>query len=33
MKKILVAYESRTGNTEKMAQYIAEGVRIGGQTA
>lgn len=33
MKKVLVAYESRTGNTEKMAQYIAEGVRIGGQTA
>jgi flavodoxin len=30
MKKILVAYESRTGNTEKMAEYIAEGIRIAG---
>jgi flavodoxin len=33
MKKILVAYESRTGNTEKMAEYIAEGVRIAGHGA
>ena len=30
MKKVLVAYYSRTGNTEKMAQYIAEGVRFTG---
>ncbi len=30
MKKILIAYASRTGNTEKMAQYIAEGVRFSG---
>ena len=28
MKKILVAYVSRTGNTEKMAEFIAEGVRL-----
>jgi flavodoxin len=33
MKKILVAYASRTGTTEKMAEYIAEGVRFGGHTA
>ena len=33
MKKILVAYVSRTGNTEKMAGFIAEGVRISGNTA
>ena len=31
MKKVLIAYVSRTGNTEKMANYIAEGVRISGQ--
>ncbi|MBN2332201.1 MAG: flavodoxin domain-containing protein [Deltaproteobacteria bacterium] len=30
MKKVLIVYFSRTGNTEKMANYIAEGVRIGG---
>jgi flavodoxin len=30
MKKVLIAYYSRTGNTEQMAQYIAEGVRIAG---
>ena len=30
MKKILVAYVSRTGTTEKMANYLAESVRIGG---
>ncbi len=30
MKKVLVAYGSRTGNTEKMAEYIAEGVRFSG---
>jgi flavodoxin len=33
MKKILVAYVSRTGNTRKMAEYIAEGVRVGGNDA
>ena len=30
MKKILVAYASRTGNTKKMAGYIAEGARFSG---
>jgi flavodoxin len=30
MKKVLIAYYSRTGHTKKMAEYIAEGVRIGG---
>lgn len=33
MKKVLVAYDSRTGNTEKMAELIGEGVRISGQEA
>jgi flavodoxin len=33
MKKVLVAYDSRTGNTEKMAELIAEGIRISGQEA
>jgi len=33
MKKVLVAYESRTGHTEKMAEYIAEGIRMGGNQA
>jgi flavodoxin len=33
MKKVLIAYESRTGNTEKMAEYIAEGIRLKGQEA
>jgi flavodoxin len=33
MKKVLVAYVSRTGNTEKMAEYIAEGIRFTGITA
>lgn len=32
MHKVLVAYISRTGMTEKMANYIAEGVRMAGQT-
>jgi len=31
MKKILIVYFSLTGNTEMMAQYIAEGVRFSGQ--
>jgi flavodoxin len=33
MAKILVAYASITGNTEEMAQYIAEGVRFSGSEA
>ncbi|MDY6932767.1 MAG: flavodoxin domain-containing protein [Spirochaetota bacterium] len=33
MKKALIAYYSRTGNTEKMANYIAEGIRIDGNEA
>ena len=32
MKKFLVAYLSRTGKTEKMAEYIAEGIRFAGNT-
>ena len=30
MKKVLIAWESRKGHTEKMANYIAEGARITG---
>ncbi len=30
MKKLLVGYVSRTGNTRQMAEYIAEGIRFGG---
>ena len=33
MSKVLIVYFSLTGNTEKMAQYIAEGVRFSGQEA
>jgi len=33
MKKVLVAYDSRKGHTKSMAEYIAEGVRIGGHDA
>ncbi|MFH0916520.1 MAG: flavodoxin domain-containing protein [bacterium] len=33
MKKVLVAYFSLTGKTEKMAVYIGEGVRFSGQQA
>lgn len=33
MKKVLIAYFSRTGVTEKMANYLAEGVRMGGHEA
>jgi flavodoxin len=33
MKKVLVAYFSAGGITERMAEYIAEGVRIGGGQA
>ena len=31
MKKVLIAYFSLTGMTQKMAEYVAEGVRISGQ--
>ena len=31
--KVLVAYFSLAGSTEKMAQYVAEGVRFSGQEA
>jgi flavorubredoxin len=30
MKKVLIAYASRTGNTGKMADFLAEGVRFAG---
>ncbi len=33
MKKVLIAYASRTGNTEKVANAIAEGVRMSGHEA
>ncbi len=33
MHKVLIAYISRTGMTEKIASYIAEGVRMGGHDA
>ena len=33
MKKVLIVYFSVSGNTEKMAGYIAEGVRFGGNQA
>ncbi len=33
MGKILITYYSRTGKTEKMAEYIAEGIRFGGHSA
>ena len=33
MKKVLVCYLSRTGNTKKMEEFLAEGVRITGNTA
>jgi flavodoxin len=28
--KVLIAYDSRTGHTEKMTKYLAEGVRFSG---
>ena len=31
MKKVLIVYFSLTGKTEKMAEYVAEGIRISGQ--
>ena len=33
MKNVLIAYVSRTGKTEQMAKYAAEGVRFSGHTA
>lgn len=33
MKKVLVAYFSRVGTTEKMANFLAEGIRISGNQA
>jgi flavorubredoxin len=33
MKKVLIAYFSTSGKTEKMSQYIAEGVRFNGLEA
>ena len=33
MEKVLITYYSRTGKTEKMAEYIAEGVRFSGNSA
>lgn len=33
MKKVLLAYFSLSGNTEKMAGYIAEGIRFSGNEA
>ena len=33
MKKVMIAYYSRTGMTEKMADHIAEGVRFSGNAA
>ncbi|MBN1573385.1 MAG: FprA family A-type flavoprotein [Deltaproteobacteria bacterium] len=33
MKKVLIAYASRTGNTQQIAEQIAEGVRLGGAEA
>ena len=33
MKKVLIAFASRTGNTEKMVEYIAEGIRFSGNEA
>ena len=33
MAKVLIGYYSRTGITEKMAEYVAEGVRLTGNIA
>jgi flavorubredoxin len=33
MKKVLICYFSRTGKTQQMAEYIAEGIRITGNEA
>jgi flavodoxin len=32
MKNVLIAYSSRTGTTRTMANYIAEGLRMAGQS-
>ena len=33
MKKVLIAYISRSGKTQQMAEYVAEGVRMTGNVA
>lgn len=33
MKKVLLAYDSETGKTKQMAEYIAEGIRKSGHNA
>jgi len=33
MKKVLIAYISRSGKTQQMAEYVAEGVRMTGNNA
>ena len=33
MSKVLIAFDSRTGKTEKMAESIAEGIRMAGHEA
>jgi flavodoxin len=33
MKKVLIVYDSRTGKTKQMAEYVAEGIRISGHDA
>ena len=33
MKRVLIVHFSTTGTTEKMAEYIAEGIRFSGQEA
>ncbi len=33
MKKVLIAYDSRSGRTQQMAEYVAEGIRISGNEA
>jgi len=33
MKRVLVCYFSRTGNTQQIAEYISEGIRISGHDA
>jgi flavodoxin len=30
MKKVLIAYDSRTGKTEHMVEYITKGIRMSG---
>lgn len=33
MKRVLIAFTSRKGTTEKMANYLAEGIRLSGNEA